>query len=147
MKSVTVILLAAMFLAGGCGKGDESAAKRVGKKVGGAAVDFGSGVGKGVDEKMAAKVELAAELTKQGIAVTASKGLGLEQKGVSIYLTTKTPLKGTLIAKALNKEGLEIGRSVTEVDYAADDGKHANFVFEKEVDTQMVDKYVVDLKK
>jgi hypothetical protein len=148
MRILPVILVGALLVVGGCGKsGDETMAKKAGKTVGNAVVDFGSGVGQGVDEKMLAKVDLGEGLTKAGVTLTSAKGMGLENKGVTIYLTTKTPLKGTLLAKAVNKEGKEIGRATAEVDYAADDGKSVGFVFDKDLDTQLVDKFLVDIKK
>jgi hypothetical protein len=55
-------------------------------------------------------------------------------------------VKTQLIAKAFNAANQEIGRSVVEVDFAADDAKYVEFIFDDNVDIQLAEKYVIDSK-
>ncbi len=55
--------------------------------------------------------------------------------------------RSKLIAKALTNEGQEIGRSVQEVEFTADDAKYVTFAFASEMDSQLVDKYLLDVKQ
>jgi hypothetical protein len=139
----------------GCGKHDESLAKRAGNTLGEAATDFASGVGKGVDKQMAVNVELSKSLAEKGLSKTVAKLSGpdltnaskpLHMRGISVYLIASKPLKSKLIAKALSKEAEEIGRSVVDVDFAADDAKYVDFKFDRQMDSQLVARYVIDLK-
>ena len=134
----------------GCGKSDESMAKRAGNKVGETLTDFASGVGKGVDSRMAVTVELSAGLAEAGISKTVAKAGGLDHpnlKCISVYFISKKPFKATLIAYALNREGAEVGRSTTDVELAEDDAKYVMFSFPDEMDTQMVAKYTIGTRK
>lgn len=65
-------------------------------------------------------------------------------KGITVYLISETPYKGKLIAKAFDKEDLEIGRSVVDADFGADDAKYVKFPFQVEVDMQLVKRFTID---
>ncbi len=143
-----VILLTLAIV--GCGKSDESLAKRAGSKVGETLTDFASGVGAGVDKKMIVTVELSKALVDAGISRTIAKSGGIDHpdaKTMSVYLTSQKPFKATLIAMALNREGLEIGRATADIDLAESDAKYATFAFPGEMDTQLVAKYTIDVRK
>ncbi len=100
---------------------------------------------------MTVDVELAAALTEQGISKTVAKGVGFQDidkgKGISVYFIAQKEFKSTLVARALNKEGQEIGRAAADVDLGADDAAYVTFTFPSEMDTQLVQKYVIDIKK
>ena len=141
-----VIILALIFLAFGCGKKDESLVKKAGSKIGSTLTDFTTGIGKGIDKQMKVKVELSDELKGLGISKTISKSMGLDKKGITVYLLSKDPLKIKLISKAINADNLEIGRSVVEVEFKEDDAKYIEFEFDKNLDRSMVAKYTIDKK-
>jgi hypothetical protein len=147
MRAIAVLVSVALLC--GCGKSDESMAKRAGGKVGETLTDFASGVGKGVDKQMAVNVELSDEVTKQGLSKTIAKSRGMDsdKRGISVYFIAKVAFTGRLVAKALNEEGQEIGRSVVDVEFTSDDAKYVPFVFDDEMDARLVQKYVVDIKK
>ena len=50
-----------------------------------------------------------------------------------------------VIAKAYNSQGLEIGRSIIRLKLAKDEAKYVTFEFHKEMDSQLVKSYYVDL--
>jgi hypothetical protein len=153
MNNLIRLLAISLVAVAGCGKHDESMAKRAGNSVGEAVTDFASGVGKGVDKQMAVNVELSKSLGDNGLSKTIAKSAGIDlskpngKGGILVYLIAAKPFKSKLIARALTKEGQEIGRSTVDVEFAADDAKYVNFVFGNEMDRQLVDKYVIDIKK
>jgi hypothetical protein len=151
MNNLIRLLAISLVVVAGCGKHDESAAKRAGNAVGETVTDFASGIGKGVDKKMTVNVELSKPLSDRGLSKTVAKLAETEKhahvsKGVSVYLIASKPFKSKLVAKALDGDGLEIGRSTVDVDFAADDAKYVNFTFDPQMDRQLVAKYVIDLK-
>ncbi|NLE58227.1 MAG: hypothetical protein GX616_07700 [Planctomycetes bacterium] len=159
MNNLLKFALVSIVCFAGCKGEDESVANKAGTKVGEALTDFASGVGKGIDKQLAVNVELAPALAELGVSKTVAKstvldapssspaGSDSERKGITVYLVATHPLKSRLIARAMNKEGQEVGRSDTEVDFAADDAKYVTFGFPNEMDTQLVERYVIDIKK
>ena len=143
MKTTAALLL--LLLVCGCGRRDESMAKMAGGKVGETITDFASGVGKGVDKQRLVNVKLSDAVCKQGLSKTISKSG--KENGITVYFLAASPFKGKLVAKATNKEGQEIGRSVVDVEFSADDAKYVSFPFPEEMDAQLVQEYVVDIKK
>jgi hypothetical protein len=149
MRMTTLLMLAVSILAVGCGKQEDSAAKQAGKTVGKSVTDFAAGIGKGMDSSLLVNVSVAPDMEPQGLSITTAKWTTVEgnKKAVSIYVISKNAFTGTLVAKALSKEDKEIGRALAEVDFSADDAKFTIFKFDEETDTQLVDKYVVGIKK
>lgn len=143
-----ISFVVALGLLAGCERKDESVAKRAGDKVGQAVTDFASGVGQGVDKRMEVSVELSSELAARGVEKTVAKSLGIEStdKGIVVYLIARDPLKTRLIAKAMNKEGQEVGRSVVDVEFGADDAQYVTFKFDAEIDTRLVHRYHLDIE-
>ncbi len=159
MNNLLKLALVSVVCFAGCKEEDGSTASKAGTKVGETLTDFASGVGKGIDKQLAVNVELAPALAEQSISKTVAKstvmdapssgpaGSDLDRKGITVYLVAARPFKSKLIVRAMNKEGQEVGRSITDVDFAADDGKYVTFGFPNEMDTQLVEKYVMDVKK
>jgi hypothetical protein len=134
------LLLASFAILVMCSGCCQSAGTGVGKGVTG----FTSGVGKGVDEELLVNVRFSDEATRQGLASNTAKWAG---KKVQLYLTSKGAFEGRLIAKGMNKEGKEIGRSILPVSLAADGAQYVAFAFPPEMDTQLVHEYWVDILK
>lgn len=137
-----------MALVAGCGKGDESIARKAGSKVGETITDFATGMGKGIDRKMNVRVELSETVTGSGLSNTVAKLDSLiANNNLSVYLISTRPYKGKLIAKALNADGQEIGRATAEIDLGENDAKYFLFPFHKEMDSQLATRYTIDVVK
>lgn len=142
-----IIVMMGIITLVGCGKSgkdEESVAKKTGAKVGEAVTEFATGMGKGIDKQMTLNAELSPGLKEKGISMTIAKGD--MTKRISVYLIASKPLKAKLIAKAINESGQEIGRSVVDVNFAADDAGYTIFTFHEKMDTQLVKKYFIDIK-
>jgi hypothetical protein len=137
----------ALLIAIGCG-GERGHAKKAGQAVGETVTDFTRGVGSGIDKRLEVNVELSEKLTGLGVSKTVAKSAGIDdhKKGVTVYLMSQTPVTGSLVARALNDEGAEIGRSVVDIELGADDAKYVTFRFDPEMDSQLVERYLIDVK-
>jgi hypothetical protein len=154
-RIIPVLVMLAAVLPCGCGGEEgESAAKRAGDAVGGTLTDFASGVGRGIDKQMTVNAELSEELAAEGITMTSAKsaGFGVDgskgvTKGITVYLIAARPLQGQLVAKAFDKDGLEVGRAVVNVEFAEDDAQYVTFTFPGQMDSQLAEKYTLGLRK
>ncbi len=146
MKSIITICLLAVALVG-CGKKDESLANRAGESIGKHLTDFTKGVGKGIDQKMSVEVSLRPEVVALGLTNTVAKSLGLDavKKGISVYFIASQSVSNTLVARALNADGVEIGRCRKPITLEKNDAVYVTFEFDSEMDSAMVKKYAIGL--
>lgn len=133
----SIALGALLLFAVGC-------CQSAGRGVGGGVTNFTQGVGQGVDEGVLVTLKVADGAAAAGIGSNTAKQSG---KKVQAYLTSKNAFNGQLIVRALNKDGLEIGRSVQPITMAANDAKYFAFQFPQEMDTQLVTEYRLDIHK
>lgn len=148
MRRSGMLLAAVLLFLSGCG-GEGGNAKKAGQAVGETLTDFASGVGTGVDKRMEVSVELSEELARLGLSKTVSKSLGVDgtRKGVTVYFISQKATAVNLVAKALNADDQEIGRSTVAVDFGADDAKYVTFHFDAEMDSQLVHRYTIDAQR
>lgn len=141
--AISVLIITSL----GCG-GEPGKAKRAGRAVGETVTDFTKGIGSGIDKRLEVEVELSPKAVDLGLSKTVAKGAGIDNKsrGISVYLISQKPVTGKLVAKAFNTDGQEIGRAITEADFAADDAKYVTFRFGEEMDSQLVERYLIDAK-
>lgn len=143
MKSLWASILVLGF-AFGCGDQEGSVAEKAGTTVGEALTDFASGVGEGVDRRLEVTVELSTRCSEAGLSKTVAKSLGLKE-GITVYFTSEKPFTGQMVAKAINEDGQEVGRSKIDVEFEADDAQYVTFPFDSQMDSQLVEKYLVDI--
>ena len=145
MKHIAMISLVAALLTG-CGKKEDSIAKRVGEAIGQQATDFTKGVGKGIDQKMIIQVSLTAQVQALGLTNTIAKSLGIgSSNGISIYFVASQNVSNTLVVRALNNDGIEVGRARKIITIRKDEAAYTAFNFDDQMDMTMVRKYEVGL--
>lgn len=137
------VLVVCMLAA--CSK-EESLSQRAGNAVSSAAADFLTGVGEGVDQKMKMDLETDDSLAAHGLTVTLGKDRGMGSNRAAVYVVSRDAFDGQLIAKALDAEGQEIGRAVSDLALEADGATYVNFEFNAEMDGSLVRKYRVAVK-
>lgn len=143
-KAVALLLLAGILMPG-CKK-EENVSQNAGKQVGSTVTNFVSGVGQGIDERLRVKLELSGDLPKD-FDLTVSKLKDSQSEiVVEAYLISKHPVSCELRARALNADGLEIGRSNIAAVFQDNDAKYLSFPFNKEMDRHQVVKYVLEKK-
>lgn len=149
MQAAQVLLLASLLLGCGCGGAGDGGAGALGESVGRSATDLARGVARGVDTALEVPIELTAEVAALGLEQTSAKHAkldGPEGKQITVYFVSKDPVQANLLARALNAEGKEIGRSLAAVEFASDDAQYVTFSFDKQMDSQLVQKYVIGVK-
>ncbi len=149
MKKVFIYstVLFGSFLLIGCGS-EESTTKRVGNKLGETMTELTQGIGEGIDNQMLVEVTFSEEMESKGYTKTVAKsfGVGSSDKGYSVYVIANEPDSSTLISKAFDDAGLEIGRAILDVNFKEDEAKYLNFIFNSEMDAQLVNLYTVEIK-
>jgi hypothetical protein len=145
MKHIALVGLVAALLVG-CGKKDDSIAKKAGEAIGQQVTDFTKGVGKGIDQKMMVQVSLSPQVQALGLTNTVAKSLGVgSTNSISVYLIASQTISNTLVARALNADGVEVGRAKALVAMQKDDASYVTFTFGDAMDAGMVKRYDVGL--
>ncbi len=142
-KSIVVMALVLSLAA--C-KDDASVSQKAGSAISGTAADFVAGLGEGVDKRMTVILQADPVLASRGLTVTQGKSRGMGSKNAAVYVVADKPFKGKLVARALDGEGTEIGRSVVEEEFAADDARYVTFTFNEEMDSQLVRTYALSAR-
>ena len=95
------------------------------------------------------KVTLSPEAEKLGITTTVAKveEPTTDGKTVAVYVIAGEKLATTLVARAINSDGLEVGRAKMRVAMEKADANYVNFVFPKEMETALVDHYEIGVVK
>jgi hypothetical protein len=146
MAKSWAILVTTTLVVSGCGV-KEDRAKHAGQAVGETLTDFTRGVGAGVHKAATIDVELSDKLTDMGLSKTIAKQhADFPIRSLTVYMLSQQPVADSLIAKALNAEGEEIGRSIIDVEFAADDAKYVTFDFDEKLDSQLIERYVIDVR-
>ena len=142
-------LLGILVAVSGCGKCSEggSIAKRAGEKV-----EDALKIKVSIEKKNQVKIDLGETAKGLGLSMNVSKALPPEDKtgGVlTVYLLSgpEKSASGQLVAKAMDKDGKEIGRSSIDIDLARDDARYFNFQLPAEMDTRSVESYLIDIKR
>jgi hypothetical protein len=146
-KASWLVLLLCVF---GCSGEDDQGVHRAGKRVGETLTEFAQGVGSGIDNKLEEKVELTEPVAALGLESTVAKADGYDDSGkklLTVYLIASRSVNQWLMAKAMNREGQEVGRTTVEVIMEADDAKYVTFAFDPGVDMQNVEKYELHIGK
>jgi hypothetical protein len=147
MRAHAIAFSIAAALLVGCGKDGENLADKAGESVGRHVTGFSKGVGRGIDQKMTVEVTLRPEVQALGLTNTVAKAIALDsaKKGITVYLISSQSVSNTLVARALNADGLEIGRARKDVVLKNDDAAYVTFEFEGEMDAQLVKRYTIGL--
>lgn len=144
--AATTAILATLIAGAGCGKCPEGGfAKKAGEKV-----EDALKIKVSVERQKPLKAELAGSTATAGLTMNTFKLLPPNDNGragFSAYILSSKAVGGQLIAKAIDKDGKEIGRSAADLDLTNDDARYFNFWFPAEMDQRKVESYQIDLKK
>ncbi len=127
---------------------DRTLSEKAGEKIGKTVTGIGKGIGEGIDQQLEVEVEMSEAMSALGMEKTVAKRFGVAalKKGYTVYMIANKPTTAKVISKALNDRGMEIGRSVQEISFEADEAKYIDFKFEKQLDMPSVAKFTLDVK-
>jgi hypothetical protein len=130
----------------GCQRAGEAAKETInkgGEVAGQAASEFLKGAKEGVEETMAISVELDPSLTEKGMVMGKSEIASVGYSTLNVYLALDRDFNDTLLAKAFDADGLEMGRVRFGVSgRAGDAGWHA-LEFPQETDLEAKGRVVI----
>lgn len=137
MKKLLYPTLIVLFIISGCSRvkeGTKEALNKGGEVVGKAATEIADGVAEGVEKALQVEVNLSADLQSLGLSQgkyaieNADSG---EDNRLVLYLIFDKDYQGELLAKAFDKDGLEMGRARIDVVGKAGEAKYFDFNFDK----------------
>jgi hypothetical protein len=147
MKSIAVIASTALLLAfvtgcDKCGSG-KCFAQKAGEKV-----EDALKIKVSVEKQNPPKIELSEAAKLAGMTMNVAKPLPPDngRLGLNAYILTSKSVSGQLLARALDKDGKEIGRSVSPVELGVDDARYFNFSFPSEMDSRRVEGFLIEYK-
>ena len=155
MRLSTCIAIGTVLLAGCSRESLKDKAKTVTNKagavVGEGASTFFVGMGEGIDKTVTSyDVRISDELKTLGVSVTVAKWTNASGEKphqiLTFYILNKAPVTGQLRLKLFNDADQEIGRSVTEVTFAADDAHYVPFELAEEVPVSLAKYVTLDIK-
>ena len=137
-KQVITLLTLLTLLTMSCGrvkKKTKDTINKGGETIGKTASEFIEGVTEGVEQTLQCKLTLSQELQEKGLKAgkfTIQNGPAEGNNNqLTLYLIFDKDFKGTLTAKVVDKNGIEIGRAKLEVEGAAGDSGYFDFDFDK----------------
>lgn len=119
-----------------------------GEVVGKTATEFIEGVGTGIEETLSLAIVVSDTLTKQGLH-TGKYYVTSSDKGtdhvLNIYLIfDKSMSKRSVVVKAFDKDGVEMGRVVSEIQGAKDEAKYLEIVFDHRTNLENKGKITIE---
>jgi hypothetical protein len=139
-----IAALSALALLAGCG--DRPTSKDIGAAVSDSVVDFASGFGQRIDEKMQTEMDIDPTLASNGLQITFGKGRAMGTNQATVYVLADKPFKGSFLFKALDKSGVEIGRAQTDAELKAGDAQYVDVQFPSQMDSSLVRKYHISVR-
>jgi type V secretory pathway adhesin AidA len=104
-----------------------------GEVVGKTATEFIEGVGNGIDKTLALTINVSTELKSKGLETGKYYVTGTENGEdhvLNLYFIFNKELKETLVAKAFDKDGIEMGRVSANVNGNAGEATYVEFKFD-----------------
>lgn len=117
-----------------------------GEIVGKAGSEIADGVRKGVEESFSVAVDASPSLKEKGLQFGKIMVTGTDSTSdniLTVYIIFDKRFSGTLTAKAIDKNGLEFGRSAVMVSSDSGDAKFVDFIFDRRTDISREDRMVV----
>lgn len=141
----------------GIAEGLKERGKETGEAVGEGVAKTLKGVVTGVDVALALDTRLSPVLQESGLKATQSdkfkqlrEGVGSDGKkfttanGVSVYLVAEQSIDASLLLRAHNKQGQEVGRAMAPAKITAGNATYVDFAFDERVSLREVEYYSLD---
>ncbi len=151
MKRVLTLTILLSILCLSCNRISQKAKttiNKTGETVGETATEFFEGVAVGVDKTLECDIVLSDDLKKKGLktgtfSISGETG-GENNNELTIYFIFEKDFQRSVLAKAYNKKGLEIGRSKITVSGTKDGAGYFDFKFDERTDIGVRNKIVIE---
>jgi hypothetical protein len=149
MKYIISILFV-LTLLGSCVRVKEKAKETInksGETVGKTATEFFDGVSEGIDKTLQCELSLSKSLIDKGLKTgkfTVENVADGRNNQLTVYLIFDKDFKSSVIAKAFDRSGLEIGRAKIDVEGKTDEAGYFDFNFDKRTYIEAKSKIVLE---
>ncbi|WP_225035780.1 hypothetical protein [Winogradskyella sp. SM1960] len=144
---VTLIILLSFLSCNRLANKTKEGINRGGEVVGESATEFFEGVSEGVDKTLECKIILSEDLQQHGLK-TGVYDIGSSSSSnnnkLILYVIFDADFNRTVIAKAYNKAGLEIGRAKTTISGKKGDADYYDFLFDERTDIGFRNKITIE---
>jgi len=144
MKQLLVIAISIILLSASCSRIKEktkSVINKSGETVGKSATEFFEGVSEGVEKTLECDIRLSKELIESGVSTgkytIMNDTNSVNRNLLTIYLIFEKDFKQKVTVKALDKAGLEIGRTSAQVSMKSGQTAYFDFIFDKRTDIEV----------
>jgi hypothetical protein len=148
MKTLSFLFSMSILLLSNCSSPDTKGnINKVGKTAGEAVGELVSGVTSGVEKAYEPIVELSPNLKEKGIEfgkILVSSDPEAKDNVLVVYMIFNQNFKGTLIAKAFDNKGAEMGRTKADLNYKKDETKYIEFHFDKRTNIDKDSKMTIE---
>ncbi|MCF8330898.1 MAG: hypothetical protein K9H84_00440 [Bacteroidales bacterium] len=140
-----------LFICNSCNNVENKARQTInksGEAVGKSSAEFFEGVTEGVDKILQPEITLSEDLKVKGLEfgkciVERDSGSHNKNKFV-LYLIFNENIRDTLLLKAYDKNGMEIGRTIQKIDKKAGQAKYFDFIFDERTNIEVKSKIKIE---
>lgn len=150
MKKINLII-ASLFVMAACSDVKEKAKETLnqgGEIVGKTATEIAEGIKTGVDKTLECDIQLSQQLKDKGVKTgkfsIENDSTGGSNNVLVLYLIFEKDFKNALTVKAMDKNGMETGRSKLFITAKAGDAGYFDFKFDKRTYIEVKSKIVVE---
>ena len=119
-----------------------------GEAVGSSSSEFIEGITEGVQRTIDCEIILSDKLKEKGIETgkfsVHNDSIGNANNVLALYLIFNKDFEGEIMAKALDKKGLEFGRCKLKLEGTEGDAKFVDFVFDKRTNIEVKSKIYIE---
>ena len=150
MKQLVTLLILILALTS-CDRVREGTKKTInagGEVVGKTATEFIEGVTEGVDRTLQCELSISESLKADGLETgkftIQSDTVGGQNNLLTLYIIFNRDFNKSILVKAFDKAGLEVGRVKLPVDGKAGDAKYYDFLFDKRTYIEVKSKLTIE---
>lgn len=142
-----IIILIALTSCNGIANKTKKGINKGGEVVGETATEFFEGVSEGVGKTLECDIKLSKQLVNKGLKTGVyqiNSDVDGNNNQLTLYLIFNNDIDDTIVAKAYNKNGLEIGRAKAAIKGKADEAGYYDFDFDKRTDIGFRNKIIIE---
>ncbi len=151
MKKITLLLVILLLSISSCDKIKRKAKETIkqgGETVGKTASEFYQGVADGVEDNLKSEIILSENLKEKGLELgnfeIENQSILENDNKLILYIIFNKDFEDTVFVKAINKKGLEIGRTKLAIQSKAKNAKHYDFTFDKRTNIEAKSRIIIE---
>jgi hypothetical protein len=150
MKHYPIFFILSILLSScnGCKEKTKETINQGGEVVGKTATEFIEGISEGVDKTLQCEISLSQELKDKGLSTGTfsiqNDSAGGENNRLTLYIIFNKDFNADVSAKAFHKNGLEVGRTKTQISGKVSEANYFDFYFDKRTNIEVKSKITLE---